>query len=85
MPSSDMLRHVAVIRTDFSEESIVSIIRVTRIGELGTTLVVTSNRSTLRASVASYCQRSQVANSCHPDDEFVTFLRNVSSYKSHAA
>jgi hypothetical protein len=42
-----MLRHVALVRTDVSEESNVSIIRVTRIGELGT-LAVTNNCSTLR-------------------------------------
>jgi hypothetical protein len=40
-----MLRRVALVRTDVSEERSVSIIRVTRIGELGTTLAVTSNRS----------------------------------------
>jgi hypothetical protein len=34
---SGMLRHVAPIRTDVSEERSISIIRVTRIGELGTT------------------------------------------------
>jgi hypothetical protein len=34
-----MLRRVAVIRTYVSEELIASIIRVTRIGELGTTSV----------------------------------------------
>jgi hypothetical protein len=44
MPSSGMLRHVALVRTDLSAELIASIIRVTRIGELGTTLAVTSNR-----------------------------------------
>jgi hypothetical protein len=33
---------------DFSEEPNASIIRVTRIGELGKTLAVTSNRSTLQ-------------------------------------
>jgi hypothetical protein len=38
-----MLRHVALVRTDFSEELSTSIIRVTRIGELGTTLAVTSD------------------------------------------
>jgi hypothetical protein len=42
-----MLRRVAVVRTDVSEERIASIIRAIRIGELGT-LAVTSNRSTLR-------------------------------------
>jgi hypothetical protein len=35
---------VALIRTYVSEELSVSIIRVTRIGEQGTTLAVTSNR-----------------------------------------
>jgi hypothetical protein len=38
-----MLRCVAVVRTDVSEERIACLIRVTTIGEL----VVTSNRSTL--------------------------------------
>jgi hypothetical protein len=36
-----MLRRMALVRTDVSEE-FVFIIRVTRIGELGTTLAVTS-------------------------------------------
>jgi hypothetical protein len=37
-----MLRRVALVRTDVSEERKASIIRVKRIGELGTTLAVTS-------------------------------------------
>jgi hypothetical protein len=36
MASSGMLRHMALVRTDISEELSDSIIRVTRIGELGT-------------------------------------------------
>jgi hypothetical protein len=44
MASSGMLRRVALVRTDISEEFSASFIRVTRIGELGTTLAVTSNR-----------------------------------------
>jgi hypothetical protein len=44
MSSSGMLRRVALVRTDVSEELISSFIRATRIGELGTTLAVTSNR-----------------------------------------
>jgi hypothetical protein len=44
MASSELLRRVVLVRTDVSEERIASIIRVTRIGELGTTLTVTSNR-----------------------------------------
>jgi hypothetical protein len=43
-----MLRRVALVRTDFSEELSASFIRVTRIGKLGRTLAVTSNRRTLR-------------------------------------
>jgi hypothetical protein len=50
MSSSGMLRHVALVRTDVSEELSASIMRVKRIGELGTTLAVTSNRRTLRRS-----------------------------------
>jgi hypothetical protein len=53
-----MLRRVALVRTDVSEELSASVIRVTRIGELETTLAVTSNRRTRifspRTSVASY-------------------------------
>jgi hypothetical protein len=47
MPSSGMLRRVALVRTDVSEEISASFIRVKRIGELGK-LAVTSNRSMLR-------------------------------------
>jgi hypothetical protein len=45
MPSSGMLRYLAVVRTDVSEERIMSIIRVTRIGELGTMLAVTITKA----------------------------------------
>jgi hypothetical protein len=38
-----------LLRTDVSEELSASFISVTRIGELGTTLAVTSNRRTLRS------------------------------------
>jgi hypothetical protein len=57
-----MLRSVALVGTDVLEERSASIIRVARIGELGTTLAVTNNRRTLRrtislqrVSVVSYC------------------------------
>jgi hypothetical protein len=48
MPSSGVLRRMALVRTDVSEERSAFIIRVTRIGELGTTIAVTYNRRTLR-------------------------------------
>jgi hypothetical protein len=56
MVSFGLLHRVALVRTDVSEELSASFIRVTRIGELGTTLAVTSNRriSSQRTSVASY-------------------------------
>jgi hypothetical protein len=57
-----------LVRTDVSEELSASIFRVTRIGELGTTLAVTSNRRT---------------DSGHSDDGGGKFLRNSGSYKSH--
>jgi hypothetical protein len=47
MVSSGLLRRVALVRTDVSEEPSASFIRVTRIGELGATLAATSNRCTL--------------------------------------
>jgi hypothetical protein len=48
MVSSGMFRRVVLVRANFSEELRASFIRVTRIGELGTTLAVTSYRRTLR-------------------------------------
>jgi hypothetical protein len=60
MESSGMLRRVVLLRTDVLEEPSSPIMKVTRIGELGT-LAITSNRLTLlsisssRSSVASYC------------------------------
>jgi hypothetical protein len=41
-----VLCRVALVRTEISEELSASFIRVIRIGELGTTLAVTSNRRT---------------------------------------
>jgi hypothetical protein len=69
-----MLRHVALVRTEISEELRTSFIRVTRICELGTTLAVTSNRRRLRN-----------ISSCNSDERGAKFLRNFGSYKSHAA
>jgi hypothetical protein len=51
--SFGMLRHVVLVRNDVLWDRITSIIRTTRIGELGTTLAVTSNRSTL--CISSLC------------------------------
>jgi hypothetical protein len=48
-----MLRLVGLVGTDVSEELSASFIRVARIGELGTTLAVTSNRRTLQRNSSS--------------------------------
>jgi hypothetical protein len=76
MVSSGMLRRVAPVRTDVSEEPSASIM-VTTIGELGT-LAATSNRRTLR-------RNTWFTDFCHPDEGGARFLRNVGSYKSHTA
>jgi hypothetical protein len=47
MASSEMLRRVALVRTDVSEELSTSIVRMTRIGELGTTANVVHSSSIL--------------------------------------
>jgi hypothetical protein len=52
MPPSGTLRRMAFTRTDVSEERSASIIRVTRIGELGT-LSLNSKRRTLHFFAAS--------------------------------
>jgi hypothetical protein len=44
-----MLRRVALVITDVSEQPGASFIMVTKIGELGTTQAATSNRRTLRS------------------------------------
>jgi hypothetical protein len=50
MVSCGMLRRVALVRTDVSEEFSAYFIRVTRIVDIGTTLAVTSNRRTLQSN-----------------------------------
>jgi hypothetical protein len=84
MVYSGMLCRVALVITDVSEEPSASI-RVTKVCELGTTLAATSNRRTLRLVAASVVPSSRILDSCHPDEGGAGFLRNVGSYKSHAA
>jgi hypothetical protein len=47
-----MLRRVALVKTDVSEELSTSFFTVIKIGELGTRLAVTSNRSTLQRNLS---------------------------------
>jgi hypothetical protein len=73
MASSWMLRRVDLVRTDISEELSASIIRVTRIGELGTTLAVTSNRHKLRRNTLM----KQALSSCEAPAVTRATRRNI--------
>jgi hypothetical protein len=71
-----MLRRVALVRTDVSEELSAPFIRVTRIGELGITLAVTSYRRTLRRNT----NRLLVTASVVPSSPIlVTLMEELSS------
>jgi hypothetical protein len=58
MSSSGVLRRVALVTTDVSEELSASIIRVTRIGELGTMLITASVCVGHRAASSSSIENS---------------------------
>jgi hypothetical protein len=73
-----MLRRVALVRTDVSEELSASFIRVTKMGELGATLAVTSNRRTLRRNNIG-CWFQLVLVLVHRFEAGAKFLRNVGS------
>jgi hypothetical protein len=70
---------VALVITDVSEERIAFIIRVTRIGELGKTLAVTSKPHLLVG--ANVVPSSPILVTIADKDD--TLLRNVGYYKSH--
>jgi hypothetical protein len=88
MASSGKLRRVALVRTDVSEELNTSIIRVTRIGELGTTandvpsspILVTLVMETLSSSETSVLTRATRRNI--PEDAILHSHRreNLKSY-----
>jgi hypothetical protein len=71
-----MLRRVALVRTDVSEELSTSFIRVTRIGELGTTLAVTSNRRTLRRVLTR-------ATQCNIPEDTILHSHHCENLKSY--
>jgi hypothetical protein len=76
---------VGLVSADVSEERIASIIRVTRIGELGITLGLCSNvflRSLLRLLVTANFPGPPALVT---DDGSEILLRNVGYYKSHVA
>jgi hypothetical protein len=56
-----LLRRVALVRIDVSEEGMTNIIMMAKIGELGTTLVVTGNRSTPRRNTVFILRSSEMS------------------------
>jgi hypothetical protein len=78
-----MYRRVILVRTCVSVEGITSIIRVERIGELGTTLAVpVFLRNLLQLLFTANVVPGSLISYHDVGD---TFLRNVGSYKSNAA
>jgi hypothetical protein len=63
MASSGTLRRVGLVRTVVSEERSASIIRGTRVSELGTMLAIISNRHTLRRNVRLLLDTANVPSS----------------------
>jgi hypothetical protein len=71
---------VTLVRTDVSEERIASFMKVTRIGELGTTFAVASNRSTLRRNTMSIVTRAIRRNIPEDDNLHSRRRENLKSY-----
>jgi hypothetical protein len=77
MASSEMLHRVALVRTDVSEELSSSFIRVARIGELGKTLALTSNRRTLRATRCNIPEDAILHN--HRHENLKSYIKQIVS------
>jgi hypothetical protein len=88
MPSSGMLRRVALVRTEVSVERIASISRVTRIRKLET-LAVTNNRSTLRRNthivVLRRMRRLLVTANVVPSQPILVILMMETVYSSETS
>jgi hypothetical protein len=74
-----MLRRVAVVRTDVSDQLSACFIKVTRIGELETTLAVTSNRRTLLVFLRSVRRLLVTSNVVPSSPILVTLMKEALS------
>jgi hypothetical protein len=77
MVSSGMLRRVAIVRSDVSEERSACFIRVTRLGVLRTTLTVTSYRRTLLVFLRSVRRFLVTASVVHSSPILVTPMKEA--------
>jgi hypothetical protein len=82
MSSSGILRRVALVRTDVSEELSASFIRVTRIDELETTLAVTSSQRILMEALSS-SETSVLTKATRRNISEDTILQATSSRRFH--
>jgi hypothetical protein len=81
--SSGKLRHVALVRTDVSEELNASFIRGARVGELESTLAVTSNRRTLEALSSSESSVLTRATRRHIPEAVILHSHRLETLKSY--
>jgi hypothetical protein len=73
---------VALVRTDVSEEPGASFIRVTKIGELGTTQAATSSRRTLRRNTKVFLRSVRRRRQAPPKRRFLQEPHGVTSQKT---
>jgi hypothetical protein len=78
--SSGLLRRVALVRIDVSEEPGASFIRVTKIGELGTTQAAASNRRTLRRKATRRNNPEDTILHSHRRENLKSYIQSFSSY-----
>jgi hypothetical protein len=79
MASSGMLHSVALVRTDVSEELSASFIRVTRIGELGTTPPLTTTRRTMKINMTVLTRPTQ----CNIPEDGILHSHSCENLKSY--
>jgi hypothetical protein len=80
-----MLRRVALVRSDVSEEHSTSFIRVKRIGELGTKLVVTSNRPSSHLVLLRSVRRLLVTAGVFPSSPILVTLMKEALFSSETS